>query len=422
MTIPPNKIKLAGRKTVASGSRAVPIRLQHVLQNEIQKRQQADEALRLAEHKYQSIFEHALEGIFQTTAEGKYLSANPALMKMYGYKSLEELADNVHNIATQLYVDANRRAEFIRLMQERGQVLHFESEVRRRDGTTLWISENVRSIHDDAGNFLYYEGTVDDITELKLARETLQRMLETLERTQLRLENELSEAAGYVRSLLPGPLTGSIETHWCYLPCSHLGGDGFGYHRLDPETLAVYLLDVSGHGVGSALLCISVLNVLRTHLLAGTDFHDPSAVLESLNRAFPMAQNNEKYFTIWYGVYREPSRELTYASGGHHGAVLVSDQRNGLCLQSHGAVIGAMPDLKYPSARIKIPSPADLYLFSDGVYEIARPDGSWQSWEEFSRFLQENRPPVERIVSRMREMHGVEEFEDDFSLLKVSLA
>jgi sigma-B regulation protein RsbU (phosphoserine phosphatase) len=81
-----------------------------------------------------------------------------------------------------------------------------------------------------------------------------------------------------------------------------------------------------------------------------------------------------------------------------------------------------MPDLKYPSARIKIPSPAELYLFSDGVYEIARPDGSWQSWEEFSRFLQENRPPVERIVSRMREMHGVGEFEDDFSLLKVSLA
>lgn len=422
MTTPSNRIKLAGRKTSVSGSRAVPIRLQHVLQNEIQKRQQADEALRLAEHKYQSIFEHALEGIFQTSAEGKYIAANPALMKMYGYKSFEELANNVNNIATQLYVDPLRRAEFIRLMQERGQVLHFESEVRRRDGTTLWISENVRSIHDVAGNFLYYEGTVDDITELKFAREKLQRMLDALERTQRRLENELSEAAGYVRSLLPGPLTGSIETRWCYLPSSHLGGDGFGYHRLDPETLAVYLLDVSGHGVGSALLCISVLNVLRNRLLAGTDFHDPSAVLESLNRAFPMAQNNDKYFTIWYGVYRESARELTYASGGHHGAVLVSEPNVGWCLQSHGPVIGVMPDLKYPSARVKIPSPADLYLFSDGVYEIARPDGSWQSWEEFSRLLQQDRPTVETIVSRMREMHGVEEFEDDFSLLKLSLA
>jgi phosphoserine phosphatase RsbU/P len=418
-----NKIELGQRRTPAeTGSHAAPVRLHRVLQHEIQKRQQADQALRLAEHKYESIFKHALEGIFQTSLEGKYIAANPALVKMYGYESFDELAGNINNIATQLYVDPHRRPEFIRLVQEHGQVLHFESEIRRRDGKTLWISENVRSIHDDAGNFLYYEGTVDDITELKLAREKLQRMLETLEQTQQRLENELAEATRYVRSLLPAPLTGPIETHWCYLPCSHLGGDGFGYHWLDPEILAVYLLDVSGHGVGSALLSISVLNVLRTQLLANTDFHDPSAVLEGLNRAFPMARNNEKYFTIWYGVYHQPSRTLTYASGGHHAAVLVSDRGDRLYLQTGGAVIGAMPNLKYPSARIQVPSSAELYLFSDGVYEIARPDGSWQSWEEFSRFLQENQPPIETIVKRMRETHGVEEFEDDFSLLKMKLA
>ena len=423
MGIPQHKIELAQRKTpLGDGSGVVPIRLHRVLQNEIQKRQQADEALRLAENRYQSIFEHALEGIFQTSQEGKYMAANPALVKMYGYGSFDELAHNVNNIATQLYVDPDRRAEFIRLIQEHGQVLHFESEVRRHDGKTIWISENVRSIHDDAGNFLYYEGTVDDITELKLARQKLQRTVEALEQTQARLENELSEAAGYVRSLLPSPLTGPIETEFCYLPCSHLGGDGFGYHWLDPEVLAVYLLDVSGHGVGSALLSISVLNVLRTQLLASTDFHDPSAVLEGLNRAFPMARNNEKYFTIWYGVYHQPSRTLTYASGGHHAAVLLSGQNDTVGLQSGGAVIGVVPDLKYPSARIRVPSPAELYIFSDGVYEIARPDGSWQSREEFSEFLQENQPSIETIVARMREMHGIEEFEDDFSLLKMKLA
>jgi PAS domain S-box-containing protein len=416
----PNEIGLTERVTAPADSPTGPLRLNRALQNEIEKRQQADEALRLAEHKYESIFEHALEGIFQTSADGKYIAANPALMKMYGYGTFEELANNVNNIATQLYVDPNRRAEFIRLMQADGQVLHFESEVRRHDGKTLWISENVRSTYDEAGNFLYYEGTVDDITELKVAREKLQRMLEVLERTQARLENELSEAAGYVRSLLPERSTGSIETDWCYLPCSHLGGDGFGYHWLDSENLAVYLLDVSGHGVGAALLCISVLNVVRTQLLAATDFYDPSSVLKGLNRGFPMAHNNDKYFTIWYGVYHQPSRTLTYASGGHHAAVLLSGEGIVSRLQSHGPVIGAMPDLEYPSASIQVPPRAELYLFSDGVYEISRPDGSWQSWEEFSQFLQENRPPVETIVARMREMHGVEEFEDDFSLLKIS--
>ncbi len=419
----PNKIELARRRTPEEGGAGpVPIRLHRVLQNEIQKRQQADHALREAENRYQSIFEHALEGIFQTSREGKYIAANPALIKMYGYDSFEELVENVANIATQLYVDPRRRAEFVRLIRERGQVLHFESEVRRRDGKTLWISENVRSVIDEAGNFLYYEGTVDDVTELKQSREKLQQMLEALERTQNRLENELSEAASYVRSLLPEPLTGAIETQWCYLPCSQLGGDGFGYHWLDPETLAIYLMDVSGHGVGSALLSISVLNILRTQLLAQTDFHDPSAVLEGLNRAFPMDRNNGKYFTIWYGVYHQPERTLTYASGGHHAAVLVDDRGMGLRLQTRGPGVGVMPEIKFPSARIEVPAAAEMYLFSDGVYEIARPDGSWQSWEEFAHFLQEDRPPIEMIVKRMQQQHGAEEFEDDFSLLKMKLS
>jgi PAS domain S-box-containing protein len=420
MSAVPHKIELA-RKRVPEGteSNAVPIRLHRVLQQEILKRQQADQALRLAEHRYQSIFEHALEGIFQTSLEGEYLAANPALVKMYGYRTFEELAGNINNIATQLYVDPLRRGEFIRLIQEHGQVLHFESEVRRRDGKTIWISENVRSIYDQERKFLYYEGTVDDVTELRLAREKLQRMLETLEQTQSRLEGELAEAATYVRSLLPEPMRGEIETDWCYLPCSHLGGDGFGYHWLDDETLALYLLDVSGHGVGSALLSSSVLNVLRQQLLATTDFHDPGAVLAGLNRAFPMDRNNEKYFTIWYGVYHRPSRMLTFASGGHHAALLLPESGEGAGLQSRGAVIGVVPDLKYPSAKMEIPPQAELYVFSDGVYEIARPDGSWQSWHEFSHFLEQDRPVIETIVQRMREVHGAADFEDDFSLLKM---
>ncbi len=319
------RIELGRKKSPAWSPSHPPNRLHRVLQHEIQKRQSADQALRRSEHRYQSIFEHALEGIFQTSREGKYIAANPALVKMYGYASLEELEAGINNIGTQLYVDPNRRAEFVRLMQESGQVLHFESEIRRRDGSTMWISENVRSINDAAtGEFLYYEGTVDDITDIKLAHEKLQRTYSKLEQTQRRLEDELGEAANYVRSLLPVPLTGPVETQYCYLPCSHLGGDGFGYHWLDEGTLAFYLLDVSGHGVGSALLSISVLNVLRQQLLIATDFRDPSAVLEGLNRAFPMDRNNDKYFTIWYGVYNVPTRLLRHASAGQHAALLIS--------------------------------------------------------------------------------------------------
>jgi sigma-B regulation protein RsbU (phosphoserine phosphatase) len=135
-----------------------------------------------------------------------------------------------------------------------------------------------------------------------------------------------------------------------------------------------------------------------------------------------MARNNDKYFTIWYGVFHRPTRSLNYASGGHHAAVLVTSPGRGVHLQSGGAVIGVVPELKFPSAQVDVPTAATLYVFSDGVYEIARPDESWQSREEFSQYLEDNIPPVETIAERARKMHGVEEFEDDFSLLQLKLS
>ena len=120
--------------------------------------------LREAEEKYRSIFENAIEGIFQSTAEGSYLSVNPALAKIYGYASPDQLVRTVTHIAKQLYVDPNRRAEFSALIQERGSISDFESEIYRRDGSTIWISERCRVVRDVDGKLLYYEGTAEDIT------------------------------------------------------------------------------------------------------------------------------------------------------------------------------------------------------------------------------------------------------------------
>src|SRR5580692_715037 len=127
----------------------------------------------MTETNYRSIVEHAIEGIFQTTPDGQYLLANPALAGIYGYSSTDELKGNVKEIARQLYVDPERRTEFIRQMDEQDAVWGFESPIYRKDGTVIWISENVRVIRDDAGNVLYYEGTVEDITERKRAEEEL---------------------------------------------------------------------------------------------------------------------------------------------------------------------------------------------------------------------------------------------------------
>lgn len=137
------------------------------------ERQRAENALEEAERKYRGIFEHIVEGIFQTSPDGHYLSANPALARIYGYDTPEELMANVNDIARKLYVDPHRRDEFIRLMEENDVVTGFESQIRRKDGSVIWISENVRAVRDEAGRLLYYEGTVEDITQRRLAEEKL---------------------------------------------------------------------------------------------------------------------------------------------------------------------------------------------------------------------------------------------------------
>lgn len=139
----------------------------------ITERKRAESALREAEEKYRSIFENAVEGIFQTTADGRYLSANPALARMYGYKSPEELIARLTNIARQLYVNPNRRAEFLAALEQHKEVSDFESQVYRSDGSMIWINENARAVRDEQGKLLYYEGIVEDITQRKLAEEAL---------------------------------------------------------------------------------------------------------------------------------------------------------------------------------------------------------------------------------------------------------
>ncbi|HEY8084457.1 MAG TPA: EAL domain-containing protein [Methylophilaceae bacterium] len=132
---------------------------------DISPRKYQEQALSDAEIRYRSIFENAVEGIFQTSLSGQYLDANPALARIYGHESVMDMMSDLVNIQTQLYVDPGRRDEFRTLMDMHGKVQNFESQVYRKDGEMIWISENARTVKNDAGEILYYEGTVEDITE-----------------------------------------------------------------------------------------------------------------------------------------------------------------------------------------------------------------------------------------------------------------
>jgi sigma-B regulation protein RsbU (phosphoserine phosphatase) len=137
------------------------------------ERTDARKAVIKAEEKFRSIFENSVSGIFQTTPEGRYLNVNPSLARIYGYNTREELMARISDIGRLLYVDPSRRAEFIRLMHEQGVIKDFESQVYRKDGSVIWISENARAVRDDKGQIQYYEGTVEDFTARKEAEEKL---------------------------------------------------------------------------------------------------------------------------------------------------------------------------------------------------------------------------------------------------------
>jgi len=159
---------------------------------DITKRFEAIEGLSQAEEKYRAIFENTVEGIFQTLPDGSFQSANPALARIYGYDSPRELMKGLQD-SQDLYLDPQRREQFIQLIETSGAVVEFESQVYRCDGTIVWISENARAVRDSEGNLLYYEGTVEDITERKQAEAELKQLTEELESRVEKRTMELQE-------------------------------------------------------------------------------------------------------------------------------------------------------------------------------------------------------------------------------------
>ena len=153
--------------------------------------------LREGEKKYRSIFENAIGGIYQTTKEGRCVTANRALARIIGYSSVEEFTANVGNIS-RLYVERGRRQEFIRLIEKNNIITGFESEVYRKNGSKIWISEHARAIYNSLGNLQYYEGCVEDITVRKRAEEELKSSREQLRRLSAYIESAREEERMYI--------------------------------------------------------------------------------------------------------------------------------------------------------------------------------------------------------------------------------
>lgn len=299
------------------------------------------------------------------------------------------------------------------------------------------LSSVIRCIERGAEDFLpkpfnptLLRARIGACLEKKRFRDQEQTYLKTIEETQARLQAELTEAENYVRSILPPTgLSRTIPVDWRLIPSTELGGDSFGYHWIDDDHFALYLLDVCGHGVGAALLSVTAINVLRNAALPGVNFRDPGAVLTDLNEAFLMEKQNDMYFTIWYGVWQPATRTLRYATAGHPPAILVARDSAGLRnvtpLRMPGMILGGMSGMVYRTGEQHVPGPASLYLVSDGTFEIEKPDGTMWSTEEFQSFFATPPSPgvsdLDRLFEHVKSLHGPGPLDDDFSIVRFDL-
>jgi sigma-B regulation protein RsbU (phosphoserine phosphatase) len=533
------------------------------------ERKRAEMALLQAEEKYRSIFENTVEGIFQTTPDGKYLSANPALARIYGYSSVDELISSLTNISSELYVEPGRRNEFVSLMENNDVVSGFESRVFRRDGSIIWISENVRAVRNRAGKVLYYEGTVEDITERRRHEEELrnsetlyhslvetipqnifrknlneqftfanQRFCQTLGRSlndivgktdfdffpaemaakyqrddqeimqagkmfeaveenqppsgeklyvnvvktplhdangriiglqgifwditekrraeeklkeantelarsreELRLKNQQMEedlrmAREIQHAIIPqqypcfpgnvAPDKSVLSFCHRYLPTGAVGGDFFNIRPLSDTRAGVFICDVMGHGVRSALVT-AIVRALVEELTPNST--DPGELLARVNRDLRsiLKQSGTPLFTTaFYMIADLAENRAYYANAGHPKPMLLRKGSEEVeFLQNvdgkSNPALGLFDSFKYATGSVPL-TPEDRFVFfTDGVYDVER-DGELLSPEWLRGALQErSHLPLstvfDEVLQELRGFAAGEEFCDDLCLV-----
>lgn len=263
-------------------------------------------------------------------------------------------------------------------------------------------------------------GVTRDITERKEAEKQKDQYLSII-------NSDLDQASKYVNSLLPDEIdTPQLKINWKIVPSAKLGGDSFGYHWIDNEHLAFYMLDVSGHGVGSALQSVSALNMLKFETLHNTNFRNPHEVLHGLNQVFQMTDQNSLFMTMWYMVYNSATGELTYAGAGHPPLIIFNEEGSPARLFSQNILIGIDDQFEFHSDTVKVSGLTRIYVYTDGVYEASLPDGRLMKIDDLvdflSRHVNQSINELELLYNFLVELKSGNSLDDDFTIMKISIS
>jgi hypothetical protein len=236
-----------------------------------------------------------------------------------------------------------------------------------------------------------------------------------------RLSDELASAAKYVIAILPGDLDEPVRIRSRYLPAGEIGGDTYGYLWIDDDHLAVYLIDVSGHGIEPALLSISVHNMLRSRSMPASTLLSPERLMNQLNELFDMESHGDHYFTMWYGVYEASTRTIRYVAAGHPPALALTGEGGTVTvttLSGTSIPVGMFADSMFTGGIYHVPADTQLLLCSDGVL------GDRMSFADFTELCKEvatspNWSPGS-LIGRLGATTGGT-FDDDCALVQLTL-
>ena len=324
----------------------------------------------------------AAEGIAIADArlpDNPLIYANAGFERLTGYSADEVMGRNcrfLQGTETAGETLGNLRAALREQREITVQLLNY-----RKDGTTFWNRLSITPVRDPSGAVTHFIAVQSDVTAEKNAQDALQRANEQLETANRSVRQDLDAAAAVQRSLLPAlmPEIPGIRFAWEFRPCQELAGDFLNVLPLDDHQVGVYILDVSGHGVASALLSVTLSHVLSSVADRSFLYHaesespgtyrvaSPAEVIARLNKQFRIGPRTTQYFTMIYGVLDARTRDLRYVSAGHPGPVHVRRGVAPLVLESGGPPVGLLPDSSYEEQTVRLGRGDRLYFATDGL-------------------------------------------------------
>jgi len=398
---------------------------------------------------YYGIFDHLVEVVFRTTPGGHYSLANVALARIYGYDSPAELMASIKDIARKLYVEPGRRDEFVRLMQAHDTLSGFESKIYRKDETIIWIAENCRAVRSADGKLLYYEGTVEDITERKRAEEQIRRATGELSRSReelraknLVMEENLRMAREIQTAMLPQqyptfpqdvpPEQSAFRFVHRYEPAESVSGDFFSISALSDNEAAIFICDVTGHGIRAALVT-AMIRALTEELKALS--RDPGMFLRKLNSDLSnilKTTGSPMLTTAFYLVADWTTGVMRFANAGHPKPLLVRRSAGtveplvNVTGRSQPA-LGLFDDPPYQTTELTLVSGDFVMLFTDGLYEVQGLNEELYTQERMMMDVQNllskpNRDLFDELLEAIRAFSVSHEFDDDVCIVGMEFA